>query len=86
MLLNEIPARFKSVRVQFVQHLFRFQISSAEDTDQHACRNSRTDYAGNVRPHCMHQQEIARIFLMADLLADTRRHRHRRNACGTNQR
>ena len=34
----------------------------------------------------MHQQEIARIFLLADLLADTRRHRHRRNACGTNQR
>ena len=49
MLLNEIPARFKSVRVQFVQHLLRFQIRSAEDTEQHACRNRRTDYAGNVR-------------------------------------
>ena len=34
----------------------------------------------------MHQQEVARIFLLANLLAHTRCHRDSRNTCGTDQR
>ena len=54
--------------------------------NQNAGGNGAADNARHIRTHGMHQQEILRIFLLAHLLGNTRRHRNGGNAGRTDQR
>ena len=53
---------------------------SAENLQHEAGSDSRTDDAGDVGTHCMHEQIVARIRLLAFHLADTGSHRNRGDA------
>lgn len=63
-----------------------FLLSATESQHEEAGRNSGTDDTGHVGTHCVHQQEVMRIGLGADLLRNTRRHRYGRDAGRTDQR
>ena len=39
---------------------------AAEQGEQHSGRDRRADYSGDVGAHGVHEQEIARVFLLAD--------------------
>ena len=58
----------------------------AEHGDEHAGRDSGTDDAGDVRAHGMHEQEVGRVLLLADLLGDAGRHRDGGDAGRADQR
>ena len=45
---------------------------SGEQRDEPARRNRGADDARHVRAHGVHQQEVARIFLLADILRNAR--------------
>ena len=48
--------------------------------------NSRTDYAGHVGTHSVHQQVVGWIVLQAEVVGDSARHRHGRNSGVTDKR
>ena len=59
---------------------------SAEHVDQDTSGNGRADNTGNVGAHGVHEQVVAGVVLLADLLGNAGGHRHSGNTGGTNQR
>jgi len=58
---------------------------SAENGEQNASRNSRSDHTGDVGAHGMHEEEVLGVGFKADLVGHACRHGHGRDTCGTNQ-
>lgn len=53
-------------------------LRSAENAEQHARRYSRTDNAGHIRAHRVHEKEVAGVLLLSDLIGDAGSHRNSR--------
>ena len=67
-------------------HFSEQKIMSTKQLDQEACRNGRTDNAGHVGAHGVHQQEVVGVGLPAHILGHTGRHGNGGHARGADQR
>ena len=64
----------------------KIRLLLCEEAEQHAGSHSRTDHTCNVRAHGMHEQIVGGIIFETEIVGDTCRHRHSRNACVADKR
>ncbi len=58
---TEIPHQKNVISPIILSHRFK-------NAEEYACRNCGADNACNIRTHCVHEKEVAGIFLLTDLL------------------